>query len=59
MVREYKIIRLYNGKVTLLSGDFDEASGEVTFATDQFLTYAIVYSDTLRNGSGDSGNSGK
>lgn len=46
MDREYKIIRLHNGEVNVLSGEFDEATKEFTFATDKFSTYAIAYSDT-------------
>lgn len=51
MVREYKIIRLHydvatgESKVEVLGGSFDAATGEFTFATDKFSTYAIAYSD--------------
>lgn len=51
MVREYKIIRLHYDAVTdksevdVLSGDFDRGTGEFSFKTDKFSTYAIVYTD--------------
>ena len=44
--RKYKIIRLHNGEVTVLTGEFDKATGEFAFETDRFSTYAIVYNDT-------------
>ena len=44
--REYKILRLHNGEVTVLGAIFHEATGELSFETDKFSTYAIVYSDT-------------
>ena len=43
--REYKILRLHNGDVTVLGAVFHEATGELTFETDKFSTYAIAYSD--------------
>ena len=44
--RAYKVIRLHEGRVDVLTGTFDEATGEFTFASDLFSTYAIVYTDT-------------
>ena len=51
MVREYKIIRLHydvatgESNVEVLGGSFNAATGEFTFATDKFSTYAIAYND--------------
>ena len=51
MVREYKIIRLHydavtgESKVDVLSGDFDRGTGEFSFKTDKFSTFAIAYTD--------------
>ena len=45
--REYKIIRLHNGEVTVLGGSFNAETGEFSFETDKFSTYAIAYSDTV------------
>lgn len=47
--REYKLIRLHTDQTTgesrvdVLDGSFNEATGEFTFETDKFSTYAIVY----------------
>ena len=49
--REYKIIRLHTDVATgaslvdILSGTFDKVTGEFTFKTDKFSTYAIAYTD--------------
>ena len=48
LVREYKIIRLHEGSVDVISGVFDEESREFTFETDRFSTYAIAYCDLPR-----------
>lgn len=45
IAREYKIIRLHEGEVDVISGTFDPATGEFSFKTDRFSTYAIVYDD--------------
>ncbi|MDY3795244.1 MAG: InlB B-repeat-containing protein, partial [Agathobacter sp.] len=51
LIREYKIIRLHTdvstgeSLVDTLSGIFDEATGDFTFETDKFSTYAIAYKD--------------
>ena len=46
IVREYKILRLHNGVVDVISGNFNEETQEFSFATDKFSTYAIAYADT-------------
>lgn len=46
VVREYKIVRLHNGKAEIIEGVFNEATGEFTFETDKFSEYAIAYNDT-------------
>ena len=54
--REYKIIRLHKGLVNILSGTFDKVTGEFTFKTDRFSTYAIAYTDKkLVTGDSDNG----
>ena len=51
LIREYKIIRLHTdvktgeSLVETLSGIFDESTGDFTFETDKFSTYAIAYKD--------------
>lgn len=56
--RVYKILRLHEGesRPTVLEGTFDAATGEFTFATDKFSTYAIVYEDTAVGGKPGGGN---
>lgn len=44
--RTYKIIRIHNGKASVIDGKFDASTGKFTFETDGFSTYAIVYKDT-------------
>lgn len=49
--RVYKIVRLHDGKVDVLSGDFNAETGEFTFETDRFSPYAIAYVDSpIENG---------
>ncbi len=45
ILREFKIIRLHDGKVEIISGTFNAATGEFTFESDKFSTYAIIYKD--------------
>lgn len=40
----YKIIRIHEGNVTVLDGVFDKEARTFTFQSDQFSTYALVYS---------------
>lgn len=47
--REYKIIRLHKGQVDVINGTFDAKTGEFTFESDKFSTYAIVYKDVPVN----------
>ena len=47
--REYKIIRLHEGQVDVINGTFDSTTGEFTFESDKFSTYAIVYKDVPVN----------
>jgi LPXTG-motif cell wall-anchored protein len=58
--RSYSVLRYHDGdetKVTTLNAKFDEATGTLTFDTDRFSTYAIVYSDVVvSNGEGVPGN---
>ena len=46
--RVYKVLRYHDGdenKVTALDAKFDKATGILTFETDRFSTYALVYED--------------
>ncbi len=63
--RAYQVIRIHNGVAELLSSIFDAVSGMLSFETDQFSTYAIVYADYPKAGdnggntnNGNNGNTG-
>lgn len=55
--REYKIIRLHEGQVDVINGTFNATTGEFTFESDKFSTYAIVYKDVLLNDDDDNSTS--
>ena len=44
--REYYIARSHNGKVDILETKYDEKTNSLTFETDKFSDYAIIYKDT-------------
>lgn len=44
--REYFILRMHDGELTVLNGSFDKDTREYTFETDKFSDYAIVCKDT-------------
>ena len=44
--REYYIARSHNGKVDILETKYDEKANSLTFETDKFSDYAILYKDT-------------
>ena len=46
VVRDYKIIRYFDGKAETIDPVFDEETGMLTFETDKFATFAISYGDT-------------
>lgn len=43
--REYKIIRVHNGKVKTVDSVWNADNKTITFKTNKFSTYAIVYRD--------------
>lgn len=43
--RQYKILRLHNGQVDLLDATFDATNKTLSFVSDKFSTYAIIYKD--------------
>ena len=49
----YKIVRVHDGETTILDAAFDAATGKLTFKSDKFSTYAIIYSDAKTEGSGE------
>lgn len=52
VTRTYKIVRVHDGETTILDAAFDAATGKLTFKSDKFSTYAIIYSDAKTEGSG-------
>lgn len=49
--RTYKIVRLHDSAADILDAKYDAAAGTLTFETDAFSVYAIVYSDTVNTAS--------
>lgn len=47
-LREYKIIRLHDGEVTVLDTVYNDAEKTLTFATDKFSTYVLAFVDTVQ-----------
>lgn len=45
--RSYKVIRVHNGKTDMLDAVYDAKTGKLSFQTDAFSTYALVYTDTV------------
>ena len=47
--REYSVIRIHNGESENISVDYNANDNTITFETDKFSTYAIVYKDIIKN----------
>ena len=47
--REYSVIRIHNGESENIAVDYNENDNTITFETDRFSTYAIVYKDIIKN----------
>jgi hypothetical protein len=43
--RNYKIVRIHEGVVTVIEGTYDPVTYLFTFETDRFSTYALAYED--------------
>ena len=44
----YKIVQVHDGKATLLDATYDKTAHTLTFETDKFSTYAIIYKGTAK-----------
>ena len=55
IVRTYKVIRVHEGVADILDAIFDAKTGKLSFETDKFSTYTLVYSDAP---SSDNSNTG-
>ncbi len=48
--RTYSVVRVHDGKAEIISNvSFDKETNVLTFKTDKFSTYAIVYSDKAKS----------
>ncbi len=56
--RSYAVVRVHNKAAELLS-DTDNDKATITFETDRFSTYALVYKDTAISGGDDGNTNGK
>lgn len=45
VVRSYQIIRVHEGKAEIIPCEYSEETRTITFKTDKFSTYALVYTD--------------
>ena len=58
----YQMVRVHNGRLSVIDCIFDAESGTVTFETDRFSTYTLVYSEpaiTYGDANGDGTVNGK
>lgn len=55
--RTYEVIRVHAGKADVLPAAFDGSAGTLTFETDRFSAYAVVYKDTAAGAPSEGGNS--
>ena len=46
VTRTYKVIRVHEGKTEILDAVYDAKTGNLSFETDAFSTYVLVYTDT-------------
>ncbi|MBR3771727.1 MAG: hypothetical protein IKL07_05610, partial [Clostridium sp.] len=46
--RVYSVIRIHEDEVTVLDTTFDDATKYLSFETDHFSTYALVYKDVVK-----------
>lgn len=58
MHREYMVIRIHGDEVDALDATFDPATKQLSFYSDKFSTYAVVYKDTYASApmTGDTAN---
>ncbi len=43
--RTYKIVRIHDGKASILEGSYDPTTNIITFETDRFSVYALTYEE--------------
>lgn len=47
--RAYQIVRVHDGVPSVITCTYDETTKTISFETDAFSTYALSYSDTVKN----------
>lgn len=47
--RAYQIVRVHDGVPSVITCTYDETTKTISFETDAFSTYALAYSDTVKN----------
>ena len=53
------MVRVHDGVAEILSSVYDEKEQTLTFKTDRFSTYAIIYNEESGTGNGGNGNNDK
>lgn len=51
--RSYEVIRVHDGKASVIPSSFDADTKTLTFETDRFSAYAVAYKDAADEGAGD------
>ena len=46
--RTYKVMRLHDGVVTVIDTNMNTTTGEISFETDSFSVYALVYEESVK-----------
>ena len=45
ITRTYKVVRVHGDETAIIDAEFDAATNKITFKSDKFSTYAVIYSD--------------
>ena len=49
IIRKYSVIRIHDSKAEILKSEYNAQTKKITFKTDRFSTYAIIYEDTKKD----------
>ena len=49
IIRKYSVIRIHDNKAEILESEYNAQTKKITFKTDRFSTYAIIYEDTKKD----------
>ena len=49
IIRKYSVIRIHDNKAEILKSEYNAQTKKITFKTDRFSTYAIIYEDTKKD----------